>query len=267
METPLPSLHLLYIGCRAGKRVCRRTEQEETLPDAIGPVARDGDGRVVFVDLDYPEGKVKLEKLKQELRVAAPTLRFLERAPLINRSRVLYQIHDPAAHTAFVDWFVHSTVQLPPLREMLAPLGKQLCLLGMHYIAPRVSTAYEPYIRQQEPHTDIDSKREVMAVGLHVFGEKMNTLLDPTAFIDDSGAVVPGDGLKRAYTNTFIMDVGAVHAGPGKAHVEGPYPRFLIGRVFIMVCSAKLPAERVAKHRRDNDFVAPSSELVFEVWS
>ena len=138
---------------------------------------------------------------------------------------------------------------------MLGALAPPILLLGAHFICPR-ATVYEPYIAPQKPHTDTGAYGEVAGVGLHIYGAPMRTLIDPTASMDPQGHSQGGSGFREANTSAFAFETGAVHAGPGVPHVEGPYPRFLTNRVFFLLCSAGLPAARIAKHSADNNFRA-----------
>ena len=103
-----------------------------------------------------------------------------------------------------------------------------------------------------------------MAVGLHLQGEPMNTLLDPLATLDTSGEVQGGSGFRRAHTSVFAFETAAVHAGPGVPHVEGPYPRFLTSRIFFLLAPADLDPSKIAKHRADNG-LAGAVNLTFEL--
>ena len=58
--------------------------------------------------------------------------------------------------------------------------------------------------------------------------------------------------LARATTSVFVYDTGAVHAGPGAVGIAGPYPRDLTSRVFFLLASPTLDADRVAQHRAHN---------------
>ena len=103
-----------------------------------------------------------------------------------------------------------------------------------------------------------------MAVGLHIQGQPMNTLLDPHATLDTSGVVQDGSGFSRAHTSVFAFETAAVHAGPGVPHVEGPYPRFLTSRIFFLLTAADLDPSKVARHRADNG-LAGEANLTFEL--
>ena len=149
------------------------------------------------------------------------------------------------------------------LGRLLQPLGSRILLLGAHFICPRI-TEYEPRILPQQPHTDVGTRGEVIAVGLHLDGVPMDTLLDPHATLDTSGEVHGGSGFRRAHTSVFAFETAAVHAGPGVPHVEGPYPRFLTSRIFFLLSSADLDPAEIAKHRADNGLVG-GANLTFEL--
>ena len=109
-------------------------------------------------------------------------------------------------------------------------------------------TEYERgFVAQQEFHTDVDVLGEVLAVALHVEGEPMNSLIDP-----HGAPMVQSPQLARAASSVFIFDTGAVHAGPGAVGIAGPYPRYLTSRVFFLLASPTLDADRVAQHRAHN---------------
>ena len=266
----LPHLSNLSIGC--SKRPCRRSSrlrsQSETPADTIpnlAPIERDGSGRVVYVDLvngmdtatDY------MHALQARLKEIEPSNTDLQRMPLINRSRVLVEVEDTDALSIFRSWVLFLLNVGNAFRELVAPLGTRMLLLGGHFICPRV-TEYEPRIIQQMPHTDVGAAGEVIGIGLNIEGETMRTLLDPYASLDADGTVQAGTGFRQANTPAFAFETGAVHAGPGKSYVPGPYPRFLTDRVFFLLCSAKLPPARVAKHRVDNA-LAGRTDLTFDV--
>ena len=92
----------------------------------------------------------------------------------------------------------------------------------------------------------------MISIALHLNGEAMGTLIDPTARIGADGQVVGGSGFARANTPLFAYDTNAVHAGPGVPYVPPPYPQYRTQRVFFLVCSAHLDPSRLRDHRRDN---------------
>ena len=100
---------------------------------------------------------------------------------------------------------------------------------------------------QQSFHTDVDVLGEVLAIALHVDGEPMNTLIDP-----QGTPLVQSPHLARAESSVFLYDTGVVHAGPSAADVAGPYPRYLTSRVFFLLASPTLDADRIAQHRANN---------------
>jgi hypothetical protein len=212
---------------------------------------------VVYVDLDVDaDSKPELLSLRSALASAAPTDAELQKLPLINRNRVLVELSDAAATNRFSQWIGlilrnSSSDAGIAFTELLKPLGNEIMLLGAHFICPRV-TEYEPNIKQQQAHTDVSTKGEVVAVAIQIRGSAMNTLIEAGAQLDERGNVVGGSGFKQANTTTFAYDTGAVHAGPGQRNVPGPFPRFLVNRVFFLLCSAKLDPARIAKHREDN---------------
>ena len=177
----------LTIGSDAdtGKQPRRSQRLTGTLeppqPPALEKVEMDREGRVVYVDLE-PGGEDRmLQALRDHLSAAQPTPHMLERLPLINRNRVLVEVEDRVALDLFLAWLLGSALKGPmgeALGSLFSPLDKRILLLGAHFICPRV-TAMEPRILPQTPHTDVDTKGEVIAVGLHILGDYMDTLLDP----------------------------------------------------------------------------------------
>ena len=264
------NLGLSNIGCRESKRP-RRSQLAAAAPSApsLSTVEVDRAGTVVYVDLQ-PNGDdpslQALQALRARLSSIQPTARTLERLPLINRSRVLVEVEDPMALDLFQSWLMTTAskgAMGEALRRLLQPFGNRILILGAHFICPRV-TEYEPRILPQQPHTDVGTRGEVIAVGLHLQGEPMNTLLDPHATLDTSGEVQGGSGFRRAHTSVFAFETAAVHAGPGVPHVEGPYPRFFTSRIFFLLASADLDPIKVAKHRADNG-LAGAANLTFEL--
>ena len=251
---------LVGIGCDAGKQPCRRSSRLQSevdlftsVPD-LNAVERDGNGRVVYVDL--ADGTTdSMSALQARLKTIQPSQAQLLRMPLINRSRALVEVDDQTALIFFRAWMLtilgSGSSMGDAMRELIAPLGQRILLLGGHFICPRV-TEYEPRILPQEPHTDVGITGEVIGIGLHVQGEPMRTLLDPHATLDSDGNVQGGTGFRQASTPAFAFETGAVHAGPGVPYVAGPYPRFITNRIFFLLCSAELPPARIAKHRADN---------------
>lgn len=266
-EALFAKLRLSSIGCRESKRP-RRSHQAAMAPPApdLSPVEVDRAGTVVYVDLQPNGNDSSLQALRSRLSTVRPAARTLERLPLINRSRVLVEVEDRLALDLFQAWLLTTAsneAMGEALRRLLQPLGGRILLLGAHFICPRV-TEYEPRILPQQPHTDVGTRGEVIAVGLHIEGEPMNTLLDPHATLDMNGEVQSGTGFRRAHTSVFAFETAAVHAGPGVPHVEGPYPRFLTSRIFFLLTSADLDPSKIAKHRADNG-LAGAANLTFEL--
>ena len=92
----------------------------------------------------------------------------------------------------------------------------------------------------------------------------MGTLIDAKARIDANGSVQGGAGFGRAATSVFAYDTGAVHGGPGVTHVEGPYPRYFVQRVFFLLSSHDLTPDWIAHHRRDNG-LRGTADIVVEL--
>jgi len=206
------------------------------------------------VDLQEPEHGERLKALLASLLASQPSERVLDRLTPINRGRLLVEIDDEATLACFTAWLraaATSESTGPALRRLLEPLGRLVRVLGGQWIVPK-ATEYEPRIAPQTPHTDVDTKGEVIAIAINVRGHEMGTLIDAKAHIGESGHVRDGSGFGRASTPIFAYDTGAVHGGPGAAHVDGPYPRYFVERAFVLLCSAELDPARVAKHRADN---------------
>ena len=256
----------LNIGAGESKRP-RRSHAAAAAPPApnLSAVEVDGAGTVVYVDLQARGEDLPLQALRARLSTVKPTIHALERLPLINRSRVLVEVEDQIALELFRSWLLTAASNSEVgegLKRLLQPLGNRILLLGAHFICPRV-TEYEPRILPQTPHTDVGTRGEVIAVGLHTQDEPMNTLIDTHATLDTGGEVQGGSGFRRAHTSVFAFETAAVHAGPGVPHVEGPYPRFLTSRVFFLLASADLDPAEIAKHRADNGLVG-AANLTFE---
>ena len=250
------------------RRSQTRAEAAATPPSHpnLALVEADGEGRVVYVDLEQRGDDLPLQALRARLLAVRPTTRALERTPLINCNRALVEIKDRVALDLFQSWLITTAINGAvgeALRQLLRPLGSRILLLGAHFICPRI-TEYEPRVLPQQPHTDVGTRGEVIAIGLNLQGEPMNTLIDTHATLDTNGNVQGGSGFHRAHTSVFAFETAAVHAGPGISHVQGPYPRFLTSRIFFLLSSADLDPAMVAKHRADNGLVG-SENLVFEL--
>ena len=236
------------------RKSTRHSRSEEPPPAPPLPTTElDANGAVVYVDLqsEAEHDNVHLVALSSALLALQPTKETLERLPLINRSRVLVEITDAVALDHFLKWLLSIAATRFVLRELLRPLGPRVLLLGAHFICPRV-TEMEPTVAQQLPHTDVERKGQVIAIGLNLSQQPMDTLLDATATLDAHGRLVGGKGFGRADTPLFAYDTGAVHAGPGKSNIEGPFPKFLTDRVFFLLCSADAEPATIAAYRADN---------------
>ena len=154
----------------------------------------------------------------------------------------MVEITDATVFEAFATWFSSMAMEWPPFRQFLAPLVPRILLLGAQFIVPKV-TEYEPRIVPQTPHTDVDVKGEVVAIGLHLHRAEMGTMIAGN-----------GHDFRRAATPMFAYDTGAMHYGPGLIYVPPPYPQFFTQRVFFLLCAATLNSQRITKHRHDNGF-------------
>ena len=266
----------LAIGCdghqpRRSSRLASGSSLDATQePPVLERVEMDGEGRVVYVDLQLTSDlgldmAYVLQALRARLSTIQPTQRALQRMDLINRNRVLVEVDDAMALDLFRIWLIatvsSSGAMGEGLRKLFGPLGPHVLLIGGHFICPRV-TEYEPFIQQQDPHTDVGKRGEVVGIGLNVGGEPMNTLIDPHATLDAKDEVQGGSGFRRANTPVFAFETAAVHAGPGVAQVGGPYPRFLTNRVFFLLCAANLDPAQVAEHRSDNHLVGTANLVI-----
>ena len=151
-----------------------------------------------------------------------------------------------------VEWLLSAMVRVEALRWLLTPLGPRILLLGAQFIVPKV-TEYEPRIAAQMPHTDVDTKGEVISVA-YQSAERAQWARCSTQrrMLTPRVLVANGSGFKRAMTPIFAYDTGAVHAGPGVAHVPPPYPQYFTSRVFVLLCANTLDPRRIAQHRHDN---------------
>ena len=256
-EIMIPSLEKLSIDCATAtsERPRRGRSEPTTLPlpvASLSVVELDNQGRVVYVDLTSRTTDGSLDALRERLRSYPPSPRLLQRLTPINRGRILVEIEDVATIQLFASWLRSCLEVNEALRRLLQPLGSHLRLLGAQWIVPR-ATEYEP----QDPHTDVDTKGEVISFAVHVYGASLGTLIDPSACVDARGSVTGGSGFGRANTGAFAYDTGAVHAGPGVAHITGPFPRFFAERVFFLVCAS-------TPHRRDNG-LRGRADLVMEL--
>lgn len=212
-------------------------------PNLPAVVMDDGDGHLVYANLEPESEDASLVALRRRLLELQPTERVLERLSPINRGRILVEITDAAALNLFRAWLDAAMVASPALRRMLERLGPRILLLGGQFIVPRV-TEYDRSIAPQTPHSDVDVTGEVVAIAIHVRGGELGTL------------IARGDGsFGRANASVFAYDTGATHYGPGVPHVPPPYPRYFTDRVFFLLCSATLDPGRIARHRRDNGLV------------
>ena len=245
----LPAFEHLQIRA-AGSRQ-RRGNPPPTAVANLSTVEHDADGNVVYVNLEIQDAEPELNALRARLSFLQPSVITLERLIPINRNRVLVEIMDDVAFGFLRIWLQLVMQRVTALRQLFAPLGPKLLLLGGQFIVPRV-TEYEPYVRSQTPHTDVDTKGEVIAIAFHVHGTELGTLIHPTARLDPGGNVIGNSVVGRANASAFAFDTGVVHAGPGVTHVPPPYPKFMTERVFVLFCSASLTPSRIAQHRHDN---------------
>ena len=234
-------------------------------------VEKDRGGRVVYVDLHVGGSSDRTEQtlqaLRQRLLTLQPTQQALARMPLINRGRALVEVDDEMALDLFQAWLVTTASSTGTmgegLRQLLQPLGPRVLLLGVHFICPRIDE-YQPCVRQQQFHTDVGTRGEVIGIGLNLRNEHMNTVIDPHATLHSSGEVRGGSGFRRAATPVFGFETAAVHAGPALSHAAttGPFPRFLTNRLFFLLASADLDPSKVAQHRADNALAGHANLII-----
>jgi len=235
-------------------RAASPTEPERLVPP-LPATARNGAGRVVYADAspadERSDAAAALGELRAALRAATPEPALLERLPVINRGRVLVDIRtaDGDVARAFAGWLRRAAASSAAVAGMLADITVEgeVLLIGAQWIVPKVTEYERGFVAQQEFHTDVNVLGEVLAVALHVEGEPMNTLIDT-----HGTPMVQSPQLARAASSVFMFDTGAVHAGPGAVGIAGPYPRYLTSRVFFLLASPALDADRVAQHRAHN---------------
>ena len=228
-------------------------EPERLVPPLPATVRNDA-GRVVYADASPAqpsEAAVALGELRAALHAARPQPALLERLPVINRSRVLVDIRTADGDVArtFGVWLRRAAEASLSVAAMLADIAVEgeVLLIGAQWIVPKVTEYDHGCVAQQSFHTDVDVLGEVLAIALHVDGEPMNTLIDP-----QGTPLAQSPHLARAESSAFLYDTGVVHAGPSAADVAGPYPRYLTSRVFFLLASPTLDADRIAQHRANN---------------
>ena len=165
------------------KRSRRGDSPDPPVQPPLGLVERDQEGKIVYVDLQPPSSDDGLDVLRSRLLTVQPTRQILDRLLPINRGRLLVEIEDVEALNLFRRWLLSAMVRVEALRWLLTPLGPRILLLGAQFIVPKV-TEYEPRIAAQMPHTDVDTKGEVISVAINIQSSAMGTLLDATAHID-----------------------------------------------------------------------------------
>lgn len=256
----------------------------------IGASATDGKGRVVYADLDLHPITIAaaLASLRAVLAPTAPSRERLCGLKVTGRgNRILYEIRAGATYAereasrcqpealtaAFGAWLRALLAESSPFAAMLRGLLRrgggdgdgrgggsdaatggvlgEVLLLGCHWIVPKIVAADGGVQPAQAMHTDIFDKGEVLAVAVHASGAHMGTLFDPLGTVFERS-----DAVLRADSSAFVYDSGGLHCGPGRAHVEGPYPAYDVGRVFFMLASPSLPAASVAAHQANNYLLA-----------
>ena len=268
-------LSALSIGCPStSEPPSRRTRSQhqpspqggdDAPPPPLHSTERDSNGRVVYVDLHTPASTAAFDALRARLAAVQPSDDAIVRhGARINANRFLWTVIDATAIDLF-STFLTSAVKDPhvggSLREMLAPLGGSIRLLGAHFICGRLSEE-TPVILPQQLHRDhAGAPGEVIAIGMHVEGLPMGTHVAASATdVDDPSPVI-----RAANSPVFAFDTHAVHRGPpGSAQPHRGPPRVIKNRVFWMLCSASLGVDSVAAHREANGFRG-ISEVVFDV--
>ena len=237
----------------------RRSQRQKALPTPppppLGDLERDASGRVAYVDLNSPALQPEFDLLRARLSTIEPSDDAVVRnGKRINENRFLWMVNDPMSIDLF-STFLQSAASDPhvsvALRTLLAPLGGRIRLLGAHFICGRLSET-TPLILPQKLHRDHGGGAgEVIAVGMHLEGESMGTLIAPMATEVDA----PNPEIAAANTPIFAFDTNIVHGGPpGSTQMHRGPARVIKNRVFFMLCSETLPADRVASHRDDNGF-------------
>ena len=233
-----------------------RQGEESPPPPPLGAFERDSNGRVAYVDLNSPALQPGFDLLRARLSTIQPSDDAVVRSGVrINENRFLWTVNDGTAIDLF-STFLQSAASDQhvggALRALLAPLGRRVRLLGAHFICGRLSET-TPLILPQKLHRDHGGgPGEVIAIGMHLEGEQMGTLIAPMATEVDG----PNSVIVAANTPIFAFDTHVVHGGPpGSTRVQHRGPARLVkNRVFFMLCSESLPVDRIALHREDNGF-------------
>ena len=211
----LPPLSNLEISV-----LTRRSEEALSIPPPppLGAFERDSSGRVVYVDLNSPAVQPGFDLLRARLAAVTPSDDAIVRSGTrINENRFLWTVNDGQAIDLF-STFLQSAASDPyvggDLRTLVAPLGGRIKLLGAHFICSRLSEA-TPLILPQKLHRDHGGGAgEVIAVGMHLEGQPMETLIAPMATeVDDHNPEIAA-----ANTPVFAFDTHVVHGGPPGAH-------------------------------------------------
>ena len=252
------------VGDAGGKRPLRRNPRRgQHKPDreypSLADSERDAKKRLVYVRLgptreETHESSGDLQELRNQLVRLRPTVSVLGRIAMKGREgRVLYSnFEDDMLVNCFRTWLTVEVARVRPLQLLLDPLGEEALILGFQFVVPKV-TADATYVKEQNVHTDVSCKGEVMCIALHLDHRgELGTLIDSNINPDNLGKKPVS--LRRADTGVFAFDTGVAHAGPGRRFVDGPYPRYFAERVFVLMCSTNLAPARIAKHKKDNDF-------------
>ena len=210
----LPLLSHLETSVLTSRPQQAEGEVAAAAPPPLGAFEKNSSGRVVYVDLNPSALQPKFDLLRARLSAVQPSDDAIVRSgKRINQNRFLSTVNDGMAIHLF-SIFLQSAAIDPTvgaaLRELLAPLGAHIKLLGAHFICSRLSEA-TPLILPQKLHRDHGGgPGEVIAVGMHLDGQPMGTLIASSA----TEAGEPNPAIAAANTPIFGFDTHVVHGGP-----------------------------------------------------
>ena len=238
-----------------------------TVHKPLGPFALDHTLCLVYVNLKLhlPADDPDLNNLKRRLREVSPNHNELIRMKRNNRGRILYTIDDELVVSLCSIWVNRVWSTVPEFWTMLSPLGSRVRLLGIQFIVPEVSEDC-PQVRPQIPHADVEQKSVVISVAMSLSGDPLKTLISVNRSINScsNDLVHVTEEFRCADTSLFLYDTGVVHAGPGSSRYSGPFPKFLVDRVFIVFCSADIDEARLDKYYEHNGLNVDLKTVLFQ---
>ena len=246
---------------RSSKR--RKITKVVDFTHSLHHVEEDYDDTIVFIDLEEVSLD-SLQKLQLFFQSNSPTyhqcITRLQNCIPFNCRRISIEIDFYNFSSLFTDWFLTCYKVNDSLQKMLNPilLDEKVIILGCQWIIP-YSLGYEE-ISQQKPHTDIDSKQKVFCVAFNVYGNHMDTIIDPSA--RSSPTTIPEftENKKKASTSCFIYDTGVVHAGPKPNYSKNGLLKeeknsgieFICNRVFVLLTSPRYNSDELHELKLDN---------------